>query len=96
MEITFDNIVGKTILVGLTYLSKDGDELERTQFWGTIKQAQEGGLITIHNANTNEEFTLPPDLHSFRITEPGEYRLRSTGESVVNPDLTTTWTIYKP
>jgi hypothetical protein len=37
--------------------------------------------------------TLPPHLSAFQAAKPGEYRLRATGETVENPDLTTSWTI---
>ena len=43
-----------------------------------------------------EVLTLPPDVGSFRDAKPGVYRLRSTGEDVVDPDLTTVWTIREP
>ena len=43
-----------------------------------------------------EVLTLPPDLDAFRAAAPGIYRLRSTGEEVVDPDFTTVWTIREP
>jgi hypothetical protein len=43
-----------------------------------------------------ELFTLPPNPEHFHDARPGVYRLRSTGETVENPDLTTVWTIKEP
>ena len=38
-------------------------------------------------------FQLPPAPSVYYVAEPGEYRLRSTGELVVNPDFVTTWEV---
>ena len=43
-----------------------------------------------------EVLTLPPNPDAFTDAKPGIYRLRSTGEEVVDPDLTTVWTIREP
>jgi hypothetical protein len=40
-----------------------------------------------------DDLTLPPNPDAFRDAMPGIYRLRSTGEEIVDPDLTTVWTI---
>ncbi len=37
-----------------------------------------------------------PDLSAFVEAPAGEYRFRTTGEVVVNPDLMTQWTIEDP
>ena len=94
--LTFNNVLGKTILVGITYLDSQGDLIEQIQFSGTIIRADEHSGIVIKKANVNETFALPPDINSISVATPGEYRLRSTGEIVVNPDLLTTWVIDKP
>ena len=41
------------------------------------------------------DFTLPPDLSSTKRARQGEYKLRSTGEVVVNPDFLATWNLNK-
>ena len=94
MEISFENIIGKTILVGITYVSNDELVLEQIQFFGTVEHADEEDVISIMKAKGDEVFNLPPDLSSFSIAQPGEYTLKSTGEVIVNPDLLTTWTVY--
>ena len=43
-----------------------------------------------------DEFTLPPDLKNVKKAPAGEYKLHSTGEVVVNPDLLSTWNLYAP
>jgi hypothetical protein len=50
----------------------------------------EAGLV----AQTPGSFYwLPPDGRAFEEAPPGEYRLRSTGEVVIDPDYLATWTI---
>ena len=95
MRVTYKNLIGKTILVGLTYEDKNGVEIEKTQFHGTIVRAEINKGIVIKKAN-NEEFFLPPCLSAVKQAWPSEYRLHSTSEVVINPDLLTTWTVTKP
>ena len=42
---------------------------------------------------SDETYTLPPDLRNYEPAAPGEYRLRSTGEVVADPDFISNWTI---
>jgi hypothetical protein len=35
-------------------------------------------------------------LEAFEAAPPGEYRLRSSGEVVVNPDYITSWVVEAP
>jgi len=44
----------------------------------------------------DEAFTLPPDLGAFDRAQPGEYRLGTNGETVVDPDYVSTWTVRAP
>jgi hypothetical protein len=82
--------------VGITYLRNDDTELEKIQFFGTIIKAEEKKGIIIRKANDNKEFILPPDIESISAAQPGEYRLHSTGDLIVNPDLLSVWTVNKP
>jgi hypothetical protein len=43
-----------------------------------------------------EIYRLPPDLSSLSEAAPGAYRLRATGETIVDPDFTWTWEIRSP
>ena len=88
-------MVGKYVLVGLTYVDPQQNVLEQKQVHGTIIRADEtkGFAVKLRGPDEGETFWLPPDLRSFQDAKPGEYRLRSTGEVVVNPDLLSTWTI---
>jgi len=88
--------VGKQLLVGMTYLDHNQEFIELKQFHGEIVRINdyEGIVIKLHGSD--EEFKLPPDITSLKPAPPGEYRLRATGEIVIDPDLLTTWTLTKP
>lgn len=43
-----------------------------------------------------ETYWLPSDLDAFDSAAPGEYRLQSSGEVVINPEFITTWVVEAP
>lgn len=90
--------IGKSVLIGLTWLHPDGSLDSQEQMFGRITSASrdQGFLIALEGERTGETRSLPPDLRSFRVAPPGDYRLRSTGEVVVDPDLLTNWTGSRP
>jgi hypothetical protein len=87
-------LVGKSVLIGLTYIDANGDVEKQSQMFGHIASF-EPDIVTI-KLTSGDDFTLPPALEAFEEAEPGEYRLRSTGEVIVNPDLISTWTVNAP
>jgi hypothetical protein len=88
--------MGSTVLVGLTYDEPAGERLE--QFYGTVVSAdpKEGITLRLDGSRSGEVYTLPPDLRAFFPARPGSYRLRETGEVVIDPDYTITWEITPP
>jgi hypothetical protein len=88
--------IGKYLLVGMTYLDHNEKLLEQKQFHGDIVRINDDEGIVIKLRGSGNEFKLPPDIHSLKPAPQGEYRLRGSGEIVVNPDLMTTWTLTKP
>ena len=92
-----DDLWGSTVLIGVTYYSAGGEFSHQTQMYGVVEQVDpEGVLIRLQGPRDGEEFWLPPDLEAFQAAPPGDYRLRSTGEVLTDPDFTTTWTIEMP
>jgi hypothetical protein len=88
--------IGKTVLIGLTYLDHNEKLIEQRQCVGTILTFSNEQGIRISLRDSGESFDLPPDPRGIRVAKPGTYRLRSTGQEVVNPDFLATWTITKP
>ena len=93
MENRFEDIVGKVILVGITHYTRRGACIKQKQLWGTVISAGQSGIVIRQKDGTS--FSIPPDLSSTEPAKPGEYRLRSTGEVVVNPDYLSTWNSYE-
>lgn len=92
-EITFESMLNKKILVGVTYYTKDNVFIEQKQFWGIVISSDENGIvIKLPNGDTT---SLPPDLRSTTVAKPGEYRLRSTGEIVKDPDFLSVWNVNR-
>jgi hypothetical protein len=89
-------LLGKRVLVGLTFERPGGEAIEQIQLHGEVTQVHADHGIGLRRPGTGELFWLPPDLSAFDEAEPGEYRLRSTGEVLVDPDLLSVWTITEP
>lgn len=91
-----ESYIGKHLLIGITYLDHEGAFIEQKQFHGVIVRINESEGIVIKLHDSELEYKLPPDLNSLQPAPKGEYRLRSTGEIVTDPDYLTTWTVNKP
>jgi hypothetical protein len=91
------DVVGKVVLVGLTYLEADGKLIEQQQFFGTVESAdsRKGILLSLKGQRAGEQYNLPPDTRAIEIASAGEYRLRATGEVVTDPDYTAMFSIAK-
>jgi hypothetical protein len=89
-----DNVVGCTVLIGLTNYDAKGNFLGQEQMFGTIKSATENGIeVALDNGG---QYFLPPDLAALETAPPGEYRLRQTGKVVQDPDYICTYEVTKP
>jgi hypothetical protein len=91
-------IIGKTLLIGITYCHPDGSVREQKQLHGIAVEADpnRGVSIACQGENIGRRYTVPPDFRSLQPAEPGEYRLKSTGEIIKDPDYTSSWTITRP
>jgi hypothetical protein len=89
--------VGRTIIIGLTYLDHAGNLVEQRQLHGEVISAYRKGIvIALAGKYAGQTWNMPPALESIRGAPAGEYRFRETGEVVVDPDLMATWTITAP
>lgn len=89
-------IIGKHLLVGVTHRSHAEEITSIEQFHGEIIRASRAEGIILRLAGTSEERWVPPDLSRLEPAEPGNYKLKDSGEVVVNPDYLSTWTVYPP
>jgi hypothetical protein len=51
--------------------------------------------VRLQGRREGETYVLPAHASAFEPADPGSYRLRSTGETIEDPDYLTTWTIQR-
>lgn len=86
-------LVGKYALVGVAFVTPKGETAG--QYYGRIASADPdtGIAIALEGACDGKTLVLPPATGWFGPAQPGEYRLKTTGETVVDPDVLSTWRI---
>jgi hypothetical protein len=91
-------LLGALVLVGITYTDPEGQPESQVQYFGIVTSAdrEQGIVIECHGHFAGETSVLPPQTEAFTKAKPGTYRLRSTGEEVVDPDYVTSWTMQRP
>ena len=87
-------LIGKHLLIGITFLDEDEHVIEQYQTHGIIMAINNDQGIVINKADGTGTYVIPPDIENLHPALPGDYRIRTTGEIVVNPDFTCTWTVY--
>ena len=93
MEITWHDIVTKTIIVCLTYVDSSNELIKEELFHGKVLNADKEKGICLSINGRNDTYCIPPDLTSILPAPPGEYVLQSTGEVIMNPDLISNWIV---
>ena len=89
-------MLGKNVMVSLTYMDKFGYLEAFDQFTGqSLRINNEDGLVVMR-ADTQQEMNLPPDLAHYQPAEPGDYKLAESDKIVSNPDYLVEWDIYPP
>ena len=83
---------GKVFVIGLTFFDKDGQLIERYQTHGTAIELTINGLLRIRRED-GSIFQLPYDKDTIEKAKKGEYRAKTTGEVIPNPDYLMTWEI---
>jgi len=88
------HVVGKLILIGLTYIDNKGHITKQKQIYGKIISIDKSKIsIGLQGTHQGELFNLPPDIPTLKEAQLGDYHLRETGEIVTNPDLLVTYDI---
>ncbi|GBD50712.1 hypothetical protein [Methylopila sp. Yamaguchi] len=86
-------LLGQYALVGVTWAFDDGDLVGQYHDQVILTDPVTGISVACEGRWKGEMLVLPPALSWFERAKPGEYRLRSTGETVTNPDVLSTWRI---
>jgi hypothetical protein len=90
-----EDLIGRRIIVGITQQDHAHSPPAQDQYYGRIVRMNlEEGIVI--QTPSGDERKLPPDLRSVVGAPRGEYRFRSTGETVADPDLQTSWTQTLP
>ncbi len=88
-------LIGKHILVGLTYVNSKGKNKKRIQLHGNIT-ARTGNTLYFQRADGKGEFSVP-FTGKLKAGDPkAVYKLKATGELVTNVDFITSFTVYPP
>lgn len=91
-----DDLIGCTLLVGLTYLAPDDTVVDSKQVFGTVDSVDMSAGIVIRQHADGEPFTIAPLLDAIDPADPGVYQLRDEDEAVENPDFTALITVRAP
>lgn len=88
-------LVGKTILVGITYQTSGGQIDDQAQLFGTIRSVEPKGQQYEVQVETleGERVALPLFYRTLMHAPRGDYRLLSSGEVVQNPDYLMCWAV---
>ena len=88
-----ESIIGKRILVGLTYLDSDENVKRRDAFHGPVVAVSESSIV-IERSDDGQDFSIPNDtLYS---SDPDDIYTLESGEEVTGVYATCTWTIFPP
>ncbi|ALL12617.1 hypothetical protein [Caulobacter henricii] len=85
------SLIGKTLMLGLTFLDDEGEVLERQQFFGVVIEAndQTGIALDLLGEQDGDIYTLPPQTSAIIPTPQGVTTL--SGET---PDFVVNWFIH--
>jgi hypothetical protein len=86
-------LIGKHILVGLTYLDHNGDVARQLQLHGLISCVGDHTL-QFERADGKGDFSIPFDGVLPAGQPDAVYTLRATGEQVTGVDYVVSWTIH--
>jgi hypothetical protein len=93
-------LVGKTVLIGLTYVEPGTEDAYfHGQFFGMIEAADSGHVVIRSKSRLwhGQLVGVPPQRDILlKPAKPGKYRLRLTGEVVVDPDIVGSATLEWP
>lgn len=92
---SFEELLGKGLLVGVTYLDASGALIEHIQRYGRVTAASRKTGIVIA-CDDGSEFTIPPALDAVYVAEAGLYTLKASGQQIAGPDYLATFDVTQP
>ncbi|WP_395327423.1 hypothetical protein WBP06_11045 [Novosphingobium sp. BL-8H] len=91
-----EDLVGCTLLAGLTYVDYDDALIRRRQVFGKVETVDRDDGIVLRCFSSNESVVLAPILNAIHPAEAGIYQLSDADEAVENPDFTILLTVRSP
>ncbi len=90
-------LLGRVLLVDITSFSSDGCLLDQDQFHGQVVAVDPGFgvVLDLMGWRAGEQFCLPPTTDAIAVAAAGDYRLRTTGEVVSDPDYTAAFCVHQ-
>lgn len=102
---TLEDLLNKTCLIGLTYMTNQGDVLKQAQHSGKVIKVDSEEGITVRldpipgaekePGQPDPEFHLPPALEAWFVAPEGHYKNTEYHIDIENPDYFVTWDIVK-
>jgi hypothetical protein len=96
IEVFGDDYIGKSLLLCINHLGAGGELRRQEQVVGTIMWVDYEDGVVVSCEPGGRQVMLSGDLSWIEKAPPAEYRLRSTGEVVTDPDYLTKVTIRQP
>lgn len=90
------DIIGQSLLVGISRLSSDGELIGREQVFGEIVSVDERNGIEIKKRVDGTIFTIAPMITAIMPADPGRYELTDSDEIIDDPDFTLRLTLTEP
>lgn len=91
MAKTLNELIGKTVLVGIAHVDKNGRLLGRSQYFGTVIKADNVDGVVLARHGVQDFAPLPPFPEQYIPAKKGIYTLQCNGMQVKDPDYTCTW-----
>lgn len=88
-------MIGKVVLVGVTYQNVEGEETGLDQFFGKVLRINADDGLVICRGDNGEEMSLPPMLEYYNPASPGIYSLKASSHKVTDPDYLATWVVHQ-
>jgi hypothetical protein len=90
------DLVGCTLLAGLTFVDHDDALVRRQQIFGKVESVDRADGIALRCHVSDELVMLAPILDAIEPGQPGIYQLSDADEQVEDPDFTVLLTVRNP